>query len=64
MQAFYIHFELNCCYRLRISELKMLSPPCYLQNDPIYSYLPRITAGAAPTKKGQVYKNAMQLHFS
>ena len=33
MRALYTHFELNYCYRLRISELKMLLPPRYLQED-------------------------------
>ena len=37
-----------------------LSPTRFPQEDFNYSYLPRVTAGAAPTRKGRVYKNAIR----
>ena len=39
----------------------MLSPPRYLQQDLIYSYLQYITIGAVSIKKKQVYKNIIQI---
>ena len=59
IQAFYMLFKLSCRYCPRIFKLKMLLPPRYLQNDPIYSYLPHITARAASTRKERVYKNTI-----
>ena len=42
-----------------------LSPMRFLQEYPYHSWdVPRITAGVTPTKKGRVYKIAMQTHVS